>query len=155
MAIPCRMPASTRPELSSGAESLKFDDFQQLCMSSCSTRRHAFMFHKKSCLPVQQEDMPSYSTGGRVFSWNQNTCTSAKNHRISPIRLQMRAPDGSMPAFDTESQSRPEKTSPGAWGPNLHKIRFEEVGGRGGSLSIWVLGQQLSLRVASNYQVSI
>ena len=119
-------------------------------MSSCSTRREVFLLHKKTRLLVPQEDMSPCSTRRDVFLWNEKTCLPIeqedmsscgtgkmhirKNHQISPIRLQMRAPDASMPAFDAKSQSGPKKDTPRAWWPNFRKIRFEEVGGRGGSL---------------------
>ena len=57
IAIPCRMPASTHLELSSGAESLKFDDFTLMCMFSCSTRRHVLLLNTKACLLAGQETM--------------------------------------------------------------------------------------------------
>ena len=42
--------------------------------SSCWKRRHVFLFNKKICLLVQQEDMSSWSTRRRVFLLNKKTC---------------------------------------------------------------------------------
>ena len=43
MGMLCRMPASMCPELSSEAESLKVDDFLQMCLykKRCALKRHA------------------------------------------------------------------------------------------------------------------
>ena len=47
---------------------------EQEDMSSCSTRRHILLFYKKTCLLVEQENMSSCSPRRHVFLFNKNIC---------------------------------------------------------------------------------
>ena len=51
-------------------------------MSSCSTRRHVLLLHKKTCLLVPQEDMSSCSTRIHVL-FNRKTCLLAQQEDMS------------------------------------------------------------------------
>ena len=58
---------------------------EQKNMSSCSTRIHVFLFNKKTCLLVGQEDVPSYPCVHRVgSSKNQLFGVSCRGHTYMP-----------------------------------------------------------------------
>ena len=52
-------------------------------MPSGSTRGHAFLLNKKTCLHVQPEDKSSCSTGRHVFLFNKRTCLLAQQENLS------------------------------------------------------------------------
>ena len=51
--------------------------------SSCSTRRHAFLFNKRTCLLVEEEDMSSCSTIRHVFLFNKRKCLCVEQEDMS------------------------------------------------------------------------
>ena len=59
-------------------------------MSSCVTTRHVFLWHKKKCLLVTQEDVSSCDTTRHVWLWRKRTCilvpeganTKLKTHHV-------------------------------------------------------------------------
>ena len=59
-----------------------------------------------------------HEISARVFF----TRTCAKQHRISTIQLQMRAPDASVHTFKTDFGFRCDGTGPWVWGPETEKL---------------------------------
>ena len=52
-------------------------------ISSCWTRRHVFLLNKKTCLLVPQEDMSSCSARRHVFLFNKTTCLLVEQEDMS------------------------------------------------------------------------